>query len=409
MAALLTIESQNTAKLPAYLHECRELRVPILPPDLNSSELAFTVRPEGVRFGLGAVKNVGEGAIAALLHVRARDGRISSLFRLSEDVDLRLVNKRVLESLIKGGALDSLASGNGGESPASVRVRPRLLAALDGAVDYGNRHQRDRDRGQAQLFGGVEEGEPGHGDLQLPAAAPWTDAQQLVCEKEALGLYLSGHPIDRHEEDLAAYGARSLADLLGSQEAAGAPPDEEEPGDGGRPAAVRVSEDVSVGGIVASIRQLKTKKGDRMAAFMLDDPHGTVEVVVFPEAFSKAAALLQTDAIVLVKGRFERDDESTRLLASEILPIEAVREQLAREVVVRMTSPPHDRRTFEDVSGVLGRHKGDRRVAFLVTTSTTQPPLCVRVELSGQVRVRPSEQLVADLERICGSGSVTLR
>jgi len=408
MAALLTIESQNTAKLPAYLHECRELRVPILPPDLNTSELAFTVRPEGVRFGLGAVKNVGEGAIAAILHLRRRDGRISSLFRLAEDVDLRLVNKRVLESLIKGGALDSLASGNGGESSASVRVRPRLLAALDSAVDYGNRHQRDRDKGQTQLFGGAEDGESGHGDLQLPAAAPWTDAQQLVGEKEALGLYLSGHPIDRHEEDLAAYGARSLADLLGNQDAAGAVSDEEEPADGGRP-AVKVSEDVAVGGIVASIRQLKTRKGDRMAAFMLDDPHGTVEVVVFPEAFSKAAALLQTDAIVLVKGRFERDDESTRLLASEILPIEAVREQLAREVVVRMTSPPHDRRTFEDVSAVLGRHKGDRRVAFLVTTSTTEPPMRVRVDLSGQVRVRPSTQLVADLERICGPGSVTLR
>jgi DNA polymerase-3 subunit alpha len=407
MAALLTIESQNTTKLAAYLHECRELRVPILPPDLNSSELAFAVRPEGVRFGLGAVKNVGEGAIAAILQVRAREGRIPSLLRLCEDVDLRLVNKRVFESLIKGGALDSLAPGQPGEPPVSAHVRPRLLAAVDGAVDYGNRHQRDRDKGQAQLFGG-DAGESSPGDLPLPAAAPWTDAQQLVHEKEALGLYLSGHPIGRYEEDLVAYGARSLADLLGSEDAAAAAPEDEEPAESGRPAA-RISEDVAVGGIVASIRQLKTRKGDRMAAFMLDDPRGTVEVVVFPEAYSKSAALLQTDAILLVKGRFERDEDSTRLLASEILPIEAVREHLAREVVIRMTSPPHDRRTFAEVSDVLGRHKGDRRVAFLVTTSATEPPMRVRLDLSGQVRVRPSEQLVADLERICGPGSVTLR
>jgi DNA polymerase-3 subunit alpha len=408
MAALLTIESQNTTKLAAYLHECRELRVPILPPDINTSELAFTVRPDGVRFGLGAVKNVGEGAIAAMLQVRARDGRVTSLFRLCEDVDLRMVNKRVLESLIKGGALDSLGAAHGEEQTASVRLRPRLLAALDGAVDYGNRHQRDRDKGQTQLFGGAGDGDTEHADLPLPAASPWTDAQQLVHEKEALGLYLSGHPIDRHEEDLAAYGARTLAELLGTPDAAGSGSDEDELAEGGRPAA-RVSEDVAVGGIVASIRQLKTRKGDRMAAFMLDDPRGTVEVVVFPEAFSKAAALLQTDAIVLVKGRFERDDESTRLLASEILPIEAVREQLAREVVIRMTSPPHDARTFQEVSDALGRHKGDRRVAFLMTTPTSEPPMRVRVELSGHVRVRPSEQLVADLERICGPGSVTLR
>jgi DNA polymerase-3 subunit alpha len=133
-----------------------------------------------------------------------------------------------------------------------------------------------------------------------------------------------------------------------------------------------------------------------------------VEVVVFPDAFSKAAALIQTDALVLVKGRFERDEDSTRLLAAEILPIEKVREQLSREVVVTIDASRHDRRTFEAVSDVLGRHRGDRRVAFFVTTRT-EPPLRVRVDVSGQVRVRPSEQLVADLERICGPGSVSVR
>jgi DNA polymerase-3 subunit alpha len=130
--------------------------------------------------------------------------------------------------------------------------------------------------------------------------------------------------------------------------------------------------------------------------------------VVFPDAFSKAAPLIQVDAPVLVKGRFERDEDSTRLLAAEILPLEKVREQLAREVVVALDTARHDRRTFEAVSDVLGRHRGDRRVAFLVTTRT-EPPLQVRVDVAGQVRVRPSEQLVADLERICGPGSVTVR
>jgi DNA polymerase-3 subunit alpha len=175
---------------------------------------------------------------------------------------------------------------------------------------------------------------------------------------------------------------------------------------GGRPRG-RTSEEVAVGGIVTAVRPLKTKKGDRMAAFVLDDPYGTVEVVVFPEAFGKCGGLLQADTAVLVKGRFERDDDSARLLASEILPIEKVREQLAREVLVSLDSRRHDRRTIEAVSDVLGRHKGDRRVAFLVCTST-EPPLLARVDVSGQVRVRPSAQLVADLERICGPGSVRL-
>jgi DNA polymerase-3 subunit alpha len=409
MAALLTIESQNTAKIASYLHECRELQVPILPPDINGSELAFTVQPDGVRFGLGAVKNVGEGAIASILDVRAREGRITSLYRLCEEIDLRLVNKRVLESLIKGGAMDGLGAAGPGDVPDAASVRPRLLAALDGAVDNGNRHQRDRDKGQTQLFGGADEAEAGHGNGPLPSAQPWAVSQQLACEKEALGLYLSGHPIDRHKDDLAAYGARSLGSLLGTPDENAAPEDDEEAAaTGGRPAG-RVSEDVSIGGIVVSIRPLKTKKGDRMAAFVLEDPHGTVEVVVFPEAFAKAAALIQTDTLVLVKGRFERDEDSTRLLASDVLPIEAVREHLAREVVVELASARLDRQAFEDVLAVLGRHRGDRRVAFLVKTSSADGPLLARVDVSSQLRVRPSGQLVAELERICGPGSVTVR
>jgi DNA polymerase III subunit alpha len=406
MAALLTIESQNTAKLAMYLHECRELHVPILPPDLNTSDLAFTVVPEGVRFGLGAVKNVGETAIHAMLKVRQEQGRITSLYKLCEDVDLRMVNKRVLESLIKGGALDSTAPATGGAA-GSIAVRPRLLAALDGAVDYGNRHQRDRDKGQTQLFGGPEPGETAGADVALPPAPPWTEPQQLAFEKEALGLYLSGHPIDRYREDLRKYGARPLGELLGASEPAVAA-DEDEAAAAGRPAA-RFSEDVAIGGIVGSIRQLKTRKGDRMAAFMLDDPDGTVEVVVFPDAYSKAAALLQADTLVIVKGRYERDEESTRMLASEVLPIDKVRDGVTREVEIRVTTPPHDKRTFEQLSDVLARHRGNCRVAFVVTTTTTAPPMQIRLDVSGQTRVSPSDRLIADIEGICGPGTVRLR
>ena len=409
MAALLTIESQNTAKLATYLHECRELDVPILPPDINASGLAFTVTPAGVRFGLGAVRNVGEGAIAALLQVRAQQGRIQSLHRLCEDVDLRLVNKRVFESLAKAGAFDSLVGPGGTVASDRPHVyRPRLMAALDAAVEYGSRHQRDRDKGQTQLFDGGDGQEGGDADVPLPAASPWSDAQQLAYEKEALGLYLSGHPIDRFADDLKTFGARTIGELAAAQEK---PPaqDDSEQGPDGPGAAHRISEDVAVGGIVAALRPLKTKKGDRMAAFMLDDPHGTIEVVVFPDAFGKAAALLQNDAVVLVRGRFDRDDETMRILASEIQPIEVVRAQVTRHVVIRLVASANDRRVLGSVSDVLGRHKGDCRVALEIDVVSGERDLRIRAELSGQMRVRPSDHLVADLERICGPGTVTLR
>jgi DNA polymerase-3 subunit alpha len=146
-----------------------------------------------------------------------------------------------------------------------------------------------------------------------------------------------------------------------------------------------------------------------MAAFVLEDPHGTVEVVVFPDAFSKAAALLQADAPVVVRGRFERDEDSTRVLASEILSIDTVSEMLRREVMITLRVPPAGRSALEGVSDILGRHPGDRRVVFTLELRDAAPPLRVRVDVSGQVRVRPSDRLAAELEALCGAGTVTLR
>ncbi len=399
MAALLTIESQNTTKLAMYLGECRDLGVRVLPPDINSSELAFTVTPGGVRFGLGAVKNVGEGAVLALLDVRRQSGRVRSIFQLCEQLDSRLVNRRVFESLIKAGALDSMAAASPalGSLPVPA-LRARLFAAVEKALDYGTRTRRDRDQGQAQLFGGFDE--PDHetsSRAELPDVPAWTEAQQLAGEKEALGLYWSGHPLERYTAELQAIGARSIAELVGAGDA-----------DGEEGGAAR-SFEVTVGGIIGAVRSLKTRKGDRMAAFALDDPQGSLEVVAFPETFSKASSLIQTDSMVLVKGRFERDEESSRLLASDIVAIDAVREKAARQVAIRLAMPPHDRSTVEAVLEVLSRHKGDRKVALEVELRGGERPLRVKADVLGQTRVKPSTQLIAELERICGPGTVVLR
>jgi DNA polymerase-3 subunit alpha len=398
MAALLTIESQNTAKLPMYLGECRELGVTVLPPDVNSSELAFSVVPgEGIRFGLGAVKNVGEGAALAVIDVRRREGRIRSLFQLCEQLDSRQVNRRVIESLVKGGALDSLAAQPGAPTTA---IRARLFAAVEKALDHGNRSRRDRDQGQAQLFGGLEEA----GDAleaDLPEAPPWTEAQQLAGEKEALGLYWSGHPIERYAPELKAIGAKSLEELLGPADAG---PDGE-PGEEPGPRSF----DVVVGGIIASVRPLKTKKGDRMAAFVLDDPHGTIEVVAFPETFAKCGGAIQADAMVLVKGKFERDEETSRLMANEVAPIDVVTERAARTVSIRLAMPPHGRDTIEALADLLSKHKGDRRVCLEVELRQRGQPLRVRADVMGPLRVKPTAQFVAEVEKLCGAGAVSLR
>jgi DNA polymerase-3 subunit alpha len=410
-AALLTNEAQNTDKLALYLGECRERGIPVLPPDVNESQLAFTVTPNGVRFGLTAIRNVGEGAIQSLLDVRGKQGRIESLHALCEELDLRLVNKRVFESLVKAGAFDSLARGDTALlARPSAAVRPRLLAAVDAACEHGARYQRDRHEGQAQLFGGfggaAVDGSGSTGDglnaVFLPDALPWTETEQLGYEKETLGLYWSGHPIDRHAADLKEFGARStaaLADAAGdaSRGAAGGPV-------GPQP----IEPDTSIGGIVAACRQLKTRKGDRMAVFTLEDAQGGVEVVVFPEAYQRSAGLLEAGTMVLVRGKLERDDDSVRILASEIAPIESLRERLAREIAIRVRMPA-GRAVFEALGEIFARHRGDRKVSFEMELPFESRRLRVRADVSSQVRVRPSQTLIAEVEQVAGPGAVLLR
>jgi DNA polymerase-3 subunit alpha len=425
-AALLTIEAQNTDKLAMYLSEARERGIAVLAPDINESQLHFSVekRADGtrpVRFGLTAIKGLGEGAVNAILAARDElGGRIPSLHTLCETLDLRLVNKRVFEALVKSGACDSLVlaaapAGGNGAAPRPLRdLRARLLAAVDGACEHGTRMQRNKDLGQVDLFG---EALPSVASMALPDVAPWTEIEQLNFEKESLGLYWSGHPIDRFADDLRAYGARATADLLPKADPEGVPPGEIEdltpqgiaapPAAGAAPRAV--AEELSIGGIVAGLRPLKTRKGDRMCVFMLEDATGSLEVVVFPEAFKQHGHLADNGRMVLVKGKFERDDESARILASEIVPIETVRERLSKSVAIRLSTPPHGRATFEKLWDVFAQHKGDRRVAFDIELKEADRHLRIKVDVNAQIRVRPSESLVTEVEKICGTGSVSLR
>lgn len=391
MAALLTIESQNTDKLALYLGECRDLGVAVLPPDVNRSGLGFVVEPEGIRYGLGGVKNVGEGAIQSVLCARdARGGRIDSIFALCEDVDLRLVNKRVLESLVKAGAFDEVDGGDPAWAGQSIALRrARLHASVDRALEHGSRLQKDRERGQSQLFGGdVLGGDELSGRAPLATVAAWSETEQLVFEKEALGLYLSGHPLSKHADDLRAFGAKRVHELTDAD----------------------VDTTVGVGGVVAALRPAKTRSGDPMATFTLDDEGGAIEVVAYPDVFRQAGHLVVDDAMLVVRGKYERREgaDAARLLAHELIPMAAVCERVSRAVTIRVAAPPHGRRTFEALADVLVRHRGDRRLLFEVELRAAPRALRVTADVP-QFKVRPSERLVADVERICGAGTVSLR
>jgi DNA polymerase-3 subunit alpha len=381
MAALLTIESQNSDKVALYLAECRDLAVPVLPPDINLSALQFVVQAEGVRFGLGAIKGAGEGAILSILEARAAlGGSIISLFGLAEVADLRLVNKKVLESLIKAGAFDSLAPTGRADY---LGWRPRLMAGLDRVLDHGNRHQKDRDQGQARLFGGNADAPARDDPAGLPDARPWSEAEALAFEKEAMGLYMSGHPLQRYAAVLAAAGARRLGDLT-------------------QPEA-----DCAIGGIVTGLRPLRTKRGDRMAVFTLEEEAAKVEVVVFPDAFSRHGAVVADDAMLLVRGKYERDDESSRLIASEITLLDTVRERAVRGVEIHLAGSSLGREVIRQLAGVCARHAGDRRMWLVVDVNGGAPGMRVRAATARGIT--PSDRFVRDVEALCGAGSVLLK
>jgi DNA polymerase-3 subunit alpha len=392
-AALLTIEAANTDKLALYIGECRDRGISVLPPDINESQMFFTVVPEGVRFGLTAIKGLGEGAIQSLLAVRQALGRITSLHQLCEELDLRLANKRVLEALVKSGACDSLV-------PPRVPItagRARLLAAVDGAIEHGGRTQRDRDQGQADLFGGGPEGD-GLALIRLPEVSAWSEMELLTQEKEALGLYLSGHPLDRFADDLRLFGAKTVGDLVLT---------ELPPAADGAPGRLAF-EDVHVGGIVSGFRPLKTRKGDRMGVFMLEDAQGSLEVVVFPEPFARYAALVENGNLVGVRGKFERDEESSRMQANELFRLESLGERLSKSVRIRMNGDC-TRAKLEALWDVLAANQGDRPVAIELEVVRGGRTLRVSADVQSQIRVRPTEQLRAAVEQLCGAGSVTLR
>jgi DNA polymerase-3 subunit alpha len=381
MAALLTIESQNSDKVALYLAECRELGVPVLAPDVNHSEWQFVVQPGGVRFGLGAVKGAGEGAIRSILEARrALGGRIRSVFELAEHLDLRLVNKKVLESLAKAGAFDSLAAA-GRESAWAWRAR--VGAGLDRVLDHGSRHQRDRDQGQSALFATSGEAADAGDDAALPSARAWTETEALAFEKDALGLYLSGHPLQRYADAMAAAGARRPGELIQSEP------------------------DCAVAGIVTGVRHLKTKRGERMAVFSLEDDLAKVEAVVFPEAFSRFGATIAADAMLLVRGKYERDEDTSRLVVSELTPLDAVRERAVREVEIRLAGRGLGRTAMRELADVLERHAGDRRVSVVVEVPNGGAGLRIRTATAR--RIRPTDHFVRDVEAVCGAGSVRMR
>ncbi len=287
MAALLTSEMGDTDKVIKNLADCRDKDIVVLAPDVNESGANFTPVGAKIRFGLAGVKNVGEKAVDVIIDSRTKDGPFESLFDFCRRVDMTAVNRRVIESLIKCGAFDGTQVS-----------RARMSGALDDAMKGGQAHQRDQASNQIDIFAML--GAPAKGGKKAgetyPPATEWSPQEALVFEKEALGFYITGHPLDKYERVLKKICSGTVAAL-------------KERGQSG---------DVRLGGVVSALRLRNTKKGDRYGSFNLEDKTGFIEVLIWPEAYKKCADLLSADDPIYVKGKMEVGEERIQVIGNEV-------------------------------------------------------------------------------------------
>jgi DNA polymerase-3 subunit alpha len=367
MAALLTSETGNTEKVVKYIHEARGMGITVLPPDVNTSELNFTPVGEAIRFGLQAIKNVGENTVRGILEARAGLGRFDAIFQFCEAVDARLLNRRVLESLIKSGAMDSFGAR-----------RAQLHEVIDRAMERGQRLQREHTAGQSGLFAGgaavADAPEP-----PLPELEEWPEHTLLGAELATLGFYISGHPLAKHGARLKELGAIDLAAVEGR----------------------RNGEEVAVAGMVMALRPMRSRKGDRWAIVSLQDMTGGLEALVFPEALGRLEGLLKSGTPLLLRGRVNVEEAGTRIAVQDAQPLDQLTSAGGELVRVRVELGSMDEFTLDRLKELFVRSPGSCPIAFDLLDADGSV-----ATLRSNQRVRLDEKLVQDVRKWCGADAV---
>jgi len=377
MAALLTSVTGKTEDVVKYIAESREMGIEVLAPDVHESAANFTpiLSPEGykIRFGLSAVKNVGHNAIASIVEARGT-GRFKGIYDFCERVDLRQLNKRVLESLIKSGAMDSLGR------------RSQLMDALDKAMEQAQKAARDRDAGQHGLFGVFEDANPVAGAAEGLGNTPdWEESVRLANEKEILGFWISGHPLEKYTDKIEDLHALKTTEVLAMKR------------------STPKNEDISVAGLITGVRVAKTRKGDLMAGLVLEDMHGRVEAAVFPEAYKKLSEKVKLEIPVLVRAAVRvEEDASPKLFINEITPLDEAKVKLPRSLRIAIQLPDALPETVDALHGLFTRSKGDAKVLF----DLVRPGEFVVVMEAEGYNVLADRAFMKSVQQLCGAESI---
>jgi DNA polymerase-3 subunit alpha len=384
MAALLTSETSKPENVVKYIGECREMGIPVEPPDVQVSGAQFTPHGEAIRFGLAAVKNVGANAIESILKARAEvGGRFKSFWEFCEKVDLRVMNSRVIQSLIKAGALDSLGK------------RGQLWAAVDKAMERAQRAQKDAAQGQTGLFGLFDEA-PGRGrDVdELPHVPDWEESERLANEKEVLGFFVSGHPLDKYAEKL-----RNLTGVIPVAEALERKPPEKRWGTQADPA-----DEIQVAGMILGLRVQKSRRDQKLyAQAALEDATGKIELICFSRDYERLAGQLKIEAPVLVRGVLMGDEDAApKIAVSSVQTLEAVQVKLPAGVRIRINL---DRATEEMFAGLKSAADAAPGPGKVMLHLEKKGEYAVILEPEG-MSVAADRSWVEEVEELVGKGAV---
>jgi len=326
IAALLTSEMHSIDGVVKYINECRKHQIDVLPPDINGGDTTFTVADGKIHFGLVAVKNVGEGAVEAIVEERRQNGPYASMIAFCERVDLRKVNKRVVESLVACGAFDSTGAH-----------RSQMMAILEDALEYGQKVQRERCDPQMGLFDDGASCNLSIDPPGLPKIQEWSERERLAREKESLGFYITGHPLAPHHKTMEKFSTTTTSGI-------------EEVADG---------QMVRLGGMVTGSKVIRTKKEELMAFLQLEDLEGGIEVVIFPSVYADCQHLLTDDRPILVQGKVQKDEKGAKLLADTIIAMEEAETQWTAEVHFNIQVERTDKKHLERLREIIRRYPGD--------------------------------------------------
>ncbi|BCK07501.1 DNA polymerase III subunit alpha [Vibrio cholerae] len=374
MAAVMTADMDNTEKVVGLVDECKNMGLTVLPPDINSGLYRFNVDDNGaIVYGIGAIKGVGEGPIEAILEARNKGGYFKDLFDFCARIDLKKVNKRVIEKLILAGALDRLGPH-----------RAAMMASVDDAVRAASQHHQAEAFGQADMFGVLTDA-PEEVEQKYTQVPEWPEKVRLEGERETLGLYLTGHPVDEYLKELTKYTSCRLNEA----------------------APTRRDQSLTVAGLVIAARVMTTKRGTRIGLMTLDDRSGRMEVMLYSEALDRYAEWLEKDKILVVSGQVSFDDFNggLKMSAREVMDLGSAREKFARGLSISILQSQIDQQFFERFSHILEPHRAG---TVPVNVYYQRPDARARLTLGTEWRVTPSDTLLDELKLLLGHDQVEL-